>query len=53
MSIQNINENMKEGCGIFASKQSPKTGFNRLVIQKSVIGSEADLTFTRIFAEKE
>ena len=25
MSIQNINENMKEGCGIIASKQLPET----------------------------
>jgi integrase len=40
MSIQNINEYLKEGCGIIASKQLPKTGFNRLVIKKSVIGSE-------------
>lgn len=40
MSIQNINEYLKEGCGIIASKQPPKTGFNRLVIKKSVIGSE-------------
>ena len=28
MSIQNINEYLKEGCGIIASKQLPKTGFN-------------------------
>jgi len=41
MSIQNINEYLKEGCGIIASKQPPKTGFNRLVIKKSVIGSES------------
>jgi hypothetical protein len=34
MSIQNINENMKEGCGIIAFKQLLKTGFNRLVIKK-------------------
>jgi hypothetical protein len=40
MSIQNINEYLKEGCGIIASIQPPKTGFNRLVIKKSVIGSE-------------
>jgi integrase len=40
MSIQNINEYLKEACGIIASKQLPKTGFNRLVIKKSVIGSE-------------
>lgn len=40
MSIQNINEYLKEGCKIIASKQPPKTGFNRLVIKKSVIGSE-------------
>ena len=40
MSIQNINEYLKEGCKIIASKQNPKTGFNRLVIKKSVIGSE-------------
>jgi hypothetical protein len=26
MSIQNINEYLKEGCGIIASKQLPKTG---------------------------
>jgi hypothetical protein len=36
MSIQNINEYLKEGCGIIASKQLPITGFNRLVIKKSV-----------------
>ena len=40
MSIQNINENMKEGYGIIASKQLPETWFNPLVIKKSVIGSE-------------
>jgi hypothetical protein len=40
MSIQNINEYLKEGYGIIASKQPPKTGFNRLVIKKSVIGSK-------------
>ena len=40
MSIQNINEYLKEGCKIIASKQISKTGFNRLVIKKSVIGSE-------------
>ncbi len=40
MSLQNIIEYLKEGCGIIASKQLPKTGFNRRVIKKSVIGSE-------------
>jgi hypothetical protein len=40
MSIQNINEYLKKGCRIIASKQPPETGFNRLVIKKSVIGSE-------------
>ena len=40
MSIQNINKYLKVGCGIIASKQLPKTGFNRLVIKKNVIGSE-------------
>ena len=40
MSIQNINEYLKEGCGIIAFKQFPKTGFNLLVIKKSVIGGE-------------
>jgi len=34
MSIQNINKYLKLGCGIIASKQLPKTGFNRLVIKK-------------------
>jgi hypothetical protein len=37
MSIQNIIEYLKEGCGIIASKQLPITGFNWLVIKKSVI----------------
>jgi len=37
MSIQNINEYLKEGCGIIASKQLPETGFNPLVIKNSVI----------------
>ncbi|MHC1705694.1 MAG: tyrosine-type recombinase/integrase [Tenuifilaceae bacterium] len=40
MSIQNINEYLKEGCKNIASKQTSKTGFNRLVIKKSVIGIE-------------
>lgn len=40
MSIQNINEYLKESCGIIGSKQKPKTGFNRLMIKKSVIGRE-------------
>jgi hypothetical protein len=34
MSVQNINENMKEGYGIIAFKQFSKTGFNMLVIRK-------------------
>ena len=38
MTIQNINDKMKEGCGIIASKQPPKSGFIRLVIKKSVKG---------------
>jgi hypothetical protein len=40
MSIQNINEYLKEGCGIIASKQLPETGFNPLVIKKSLIDRE-------------
>jgi len=40
MSIQNINEYLKEGSGIIAFKQLPITGFNRLVIKKSLIGRE-------------
>jgi hypothetical protein len=40
MYIQSINEYLKEGCGIITSKQPQKTGFKKLVIKKSVIGSE-------------
>jgi len=34
-----------KGCGIIASKQLPKAGFNRLAIKKSMIGSESSITF--------
>jgi len=44
MSVQNINENMKEGCRIITSKQLPETLFNRLVIKKSVIDIKASET---------
>ncbi len=40
MSVQNINEYLKEVCGITASNQFPKTRSNRLVIKKSLIGCE-------------
>ncbi|MGA2406092.1 MAG: site-specific integrase [Bacteroidales bacterium] len=40
MSIQNINEYIKECCKTIALKQLPNTGFNRRVIKKTVIGSE-------------
>ena len=40
MSIQKINDYMKEGCKSIALKQLPNTGFNVRVIKKSVIGSE-------------
>jgi len=45
MSFQIIIEYLKEGCGIIASKQPPKSGFIRLVIKKSLIGRETSITF--------
>jgi hypothetical protein len=40
MSIQKINDYIKECCKAIALKQLPNTGFNVRVIKKSVIGSE-------------
>lgn len=40
MSIQNINEYIKECCKAIALNQLPNTGFNRRVIKKTVVGSE-------------
>jgi len=53
MSLQNIIEYLKEGCGIIASKQLPKSGFIRLVIKKSVIGSESSITFFSLKQKSE
>ncbi|MGD9977709.1 MAG: tyrosine-type recombinase/integrase [Bacteroidales bacterium] len=41
ISIQNLNDYIKEACKLIASEQPEKTGFNRLVIKKTVIGSES------------
>ncbi|BDX37050.1 integrase [Tenuifilaceae bacterium CYCD] len=41
ISIQNLNAYIKEACKLIASGQPEKTGFNRLVIKKTVIGSES------------
>jgi integrase len=40
MSIQKINDYIKECCKAIAQKQLPNTGFNVRVIKKTVIGSE-------------
>ncbi len=40
MAIQNLNDYIKECCEIIAKTQSSSGGFNRLVIKKTVIGSE-------------
>ena len=40
MSIQKLNDYIKECCGIIASKQLPLKGFNRKVLKKKVIGSD-------------
>ena len=40
MSIQKINDYIKECCKAIALKQLPNTGFNVRVIKKTVIGSE-------------
>lgn len=41
ISIQNLNDYIKEACKHIASEQPKKAGFNRLVIKKTVIGSES------------
>lgn len=40
MASQNLNDYIKECCEIIAKTQSSFSGFNRLVIKKTVIGSE-------------
>jgi len=41
ISDQKLNDYIKECCKIIAKEQPEKEGFNRLVIKKSVIGSES------------
>jgi hypothetical protein len=40
VAIQNLNEYIKDCCREIAKTQSSFSGFNRLVIKKTVIGSD-------------
>jgi integrase len=40
MATQNLNDYIKDCCKLIAQKQTPLSGFNRLVIKKTVIGNE-------------